>query len=172
MFKDIPGVKGYKINEYGETLPETKWWNNTKNGYVYIKLGSKWLCQHRLVAELFVPNPENKPCVNHKDNNRHNNYYKNLEWVTNKENTEYAMKQGRINTNPQNFEKMHVKNCKITSKQIDQFDKQGNFIKTWPSLQEIERQTGMFATNISQTCKGKYKTHYGYIWKYHKTSND
>lgn len=36
----------------------------------------------------------------------------------------------------------------------------------------IERQTGMFATNISQTCKGKYKTHYGYIWKYHKTSND
>ena len=101
-----------------------------------------------------------------------NNYYKNLEWVTNKENTNHAMKQGRINTNPQNFEKTHVKNCEITSKQIDQFDKQGNFIKTWQSLQEIERQTGMFATNISQTCKGKYKTHYGYIWKYHKTSND
>lgn len=172
MFKDIPGVKGYKINEYGETLPETEWWNNNKNGYQYIKLGSKWICRHRLVAELFAPNPENKPCVNHIDSNKHNNYYKNLEWVTHKENTQHAMNKGRINTNPQNFEKMHIKNCEITSKQIDQFDKQGNFIKTWPSLQEIERQTGMFATNISQTCRGKYKTHYGYIWRYHKTSND
>ena len=82
------------------------------------------------------------------------------------------MKQGRINTNPQNFEKTHIKNCEITSKQIDQFDKQGNFIKTWPSFQEIERQTGMFATNICQCCKGRYKTTYGYIWKYHRTSND
>lgn len=176
MFRDIPGLKGYKVNEIGDVysvknncILETK---ISKSGYIFVRINGKVKYNHRLVAITYCDNPDNKPCVNHKDCNKFNNYYGNLEWVTYSENTRHAMKHGRINTNPQNFEKTHVKNCEITSKQIDQFDKQGNFIKTWPSLQEIERQTGMFATNISQTCKGKYKTHYGYIWKYHKTSND
>jgi len=51
---------------------------------------------HRIVAEAFIPNPENKPCVNHIDNNRSNNHVENLEWCTHKENTQHALKQGRM----------------------------------------------------------------------------
>lgn len=175
MFKDIPGIDGYKINEYGDvySIKDNCILNTriSKSGYKYVRINGKVKYNHRLVAITYWDNPENKPCVNHKDCNKLNNYYKNLEWVTHKENTRHAMIHGRINTNPQNFEKTHIKNCKITSKQIDQYDIQGNFIKTWPSFQEIERQTGMFATNVCHACKYNHKI-YGYIWKYHKTSND
>ena len=51
---------------------------------------------HRLVAEYFVPNPENKNIVNHKDCNRSNNDYTNLEWVTAKENVDYAFYMGNL----------------------------------------------------------------------------
>lgn len=68
-----------------------------KNGYmrVYMRQTStnkrvdKYI--HRLVAEYFISNPHNKPCVNHKDCNRSNNNFANLEWVTHKENNAYTM---------------------------------------------------------------------------------
>lgn len=57
---------------------------------------SKAYTIHRLVALAFIPNPENKPHINHKDNNRYNNYVDNLEWVTQKENLQHAADQGRM----------------------------------------------------------------------------
>ena len=68
-------------------------------GYPYIILHknkqTKMVRVHRLVAEYFVPNPEHKPEVNHKDCDKTNNHYKNLEWVTSQENIDHAWKMGR-----------------------------------------------------------------------------
>jgi len=61
-----------------------------KNGY------QRFLLVHRLLAQTFIPNPENKPCINHKDCNPSNNNINNLKWCTQKENIQYAAKLGRM----------------------------------------------------------------------------
>ena len=60
------------------------------NGYMQVKVSGKQIYVHRLVAQAFIPNPDNKPQVNHKDGNKANNNVNNLEWVTNKENISHA----------------------------------------------------------------------------------
>lgn len=60
-------------------------------GYLRVSIGKKLMFIHRLVAEKYIPNPENKPQVNHKDGNKLNNCVDNLEWVTNQENRNYAV---------------------------------------------------------------------------------
>lgn len=65
--------------------------------YPSIRDRKKFLRIHRMVAEMFVPNPENKPEVNHKDCNKLNPYYKNLEWCTRLENTEHAIQNNLMN---------------------------------------------------------------------------
>ena len=69
--------------------------NFTKAGdYVYVKIGSKSHRMHRLVAQTYIPNPENKPQVNHMDGNKYNNMLCNLEWATASENMQHACDTG------------------------------------------------------------------------------
>ena len=70
----------------------------TRNGYLNIRLNKngegKDFSIHRLVAKAFIPNPESKSFINHKDGNRFNNYFENLEWSTPSENNQHALKMG------------------------------------------------------------------------------
>lgn len=110
MWKDIDGLEGmYQVNHKGKvrSLPRTVQLSNRvctykgkrlslvrsgyKSKYLGVALGRRSktrLYVHRLVAEAFVPNPNNHPEVDHLDNNKHNNHYKNLEWVTRSENAQ------------------------------------------------------------------------------------
>ena len=81
-----PGANGY-MRVY---MREDKT-NHRKDQYV-----------HRMVAEAFIPNPDDKPCVNHKDTDRTNNSLENLEWVTHAENNEHTMKIGHVTRNEEN----------------------------------------------------------------------
>lgn len=132
--------------------------NNNNSGYYKITLSkngiSKVFSVHRLVAETFISNPQNKPCVNHIDGNKLNNDINNLEWTTAKENTIHAFKNGFC-------ENM----IKSLSKKVKQYDENFNLLKEWSSFHEIERETGMSATYICRVCKNQNKA-YNFYWRY------
>jgi hypothetical protein len=107
IWKDVKGYKGrYKVSNYGrvKSCHENKciFLKNADNGKGYIRINlfknskSEYFSMQRLVALTFIPNPYNKPCVNHIDNNPSNNNVSNLEWVTPKENTQHAVSQNRM----------------------------------------------------------------------------
>lgn len=147
---------------------------NLINKYYSVYLTSdngtkKYVRIHRLVASAFIPNLNNLPCINHKDENKLNNNVDNLEWCTFKYNSNYNNLGQRISSILRNNEKQ--------SKPVQQYDLSGNLIKEYPSIIEAERETGISNVSISKCCrgfyvdKGKRVNIYkagGYKWKYKK----
>lgn len=112
---------------------------------------------HRLVAETFIPNPNNLPYVNHKDCNPSNCCVDNLEWCTAKYNVSYA---------EANNKRINNRIGKTAPKPVYQYDLEGNLICTWSSASEAARKLGYKQNMISRCCTKTIKTAYGYIWNF------
>lgn len=145
------------------------------NGYTRISFGMKREYTHRLVAIHFIPNPDNKPEVNHIDGNKENNHVSNLEWVTKLENCRHASETGLINKTSEKRNKQAAINGKNGAykqmKKVLQFDKNGNFIAEYESIKIAGEKNNIPYQNIGENCNGKRKSAGGYIWKF-KNNNE
>ena len=115
---------------------------------------------HRLVAEAFIPNPNNKRCVNHINGIKSDNRVENLEWATHSENQQHS-----VDSKLRVYEAGKLVNNETTSKRVSQFSIDGSFIKAWPSIKEAQRHLGISNSCISHCINGRNKTAGGYIWK-------
>lgn len=163
VFLDIPNYEGlYQISNFGRVRRNGKILKPAKdtNGYLQVGLCKNGIRKnariHRLVALTFLPNPNNYPEINHKNEDKTNNVVENLEWCT----REYNINYGSRN------EKASERISEIKSKPVLQFDKEGNFIKEWIGQSEASRRLNIPQGNISKCCLGSRNSAGGYIFKY------
>lgn len=178
VWKDIQGYEGfYQVSSLGRIRSLDKPYFKGKpyirkgkilvqklqrNGYMKIGLLKnniqKWHNVHRIVAGAFIPNPNNLPYVNHKDEDKANNAVLNLEWCTPSYNIHFGNAIKKLSQAKKNHPRM--------SKIVVQYDMQGREIAEYPSANEAARETGIKQGTISSCCIGKTKSTHGYVWKY------
>jgi hypothetical protein len=179
-------VRSYNRHGFGDYRnDEPKLLNpcNVGSGYLSVNLCSDKMYSrliHRLVAQAFLPNPNNLPQVNHIDGNKKNNKVDNLEWCTAQENMKHAKLTGLLGEvwnkgktdvySKETLKKMSENKKGIITaraKKVIQCDMSGNPIREWDSMSQAEKETGICHRKISMCCRGKkYKQTGGYKWKY------
>ena len=191
IWKDIIGYEGlYQVSNYGRVKSLSKekiGKHNTvyftkeiilkygvqTNGYYNVSLytDGKPITKtiHRLVAQAFIPNPNNYSQVNHKDENKHNNFVwinedgsvdlekSNLEWCTAKYNCNYGSRNDKMLDNRSGMFRRKI---------VLKYDLEGNYIEEYPSLSEASRNTCVCAQSILNVITGKRKTCGGFKWRY------
>lgn len=169
IWKDVVGFEGlYQISNLGRVksfrkplklnCPDEYILKNyvANHGYVQVTLYAKNKREkrlvHRMVAEAFIPNPNNFPQVNHKDENIMNNCVDNLEWCTARYNNEFGTAQLRMSI--------------TKGRMIDQFLPTGEFIARYSSLSVASKITGHSIAQIKHSCYGNAIKGGNYVWKY------
>lgn len=191
VWKDVKGYEGrYQVSNFGRVKSlERKVLTRRKNGYYYntvpekvlkptlstgktggyptVKLmkdnKGKTVKVHRLVAEAFIPNPNNYSDVNHKDEDKTNNHVSNLEWCSRKYNNEYGTRKNRIYSHP-NYKRTIRDLGKERRKPVKGTNIKTGEVRIYESMLEAEKD-GFYNQNISRVCRGKAKTHKGYTWE-------
>lgn len=126
---------------------------------LYLHNNSKQIIAYRATALTFIPNPHNKPTINHIDGNRLNGHILNLEWATWSENELHSHRVlGKISGGPKG-EKAGAYRGKV-----GRYSKDGNLLETYNSRKDTELQ-GYIPTHVGAAIDGRRKTHSGFIWK-------
>lgn len=162
-YKCISEFPGYKIGSNGSILSSKRRKGYIKvfpnpEGYMFAYLykdnKKHVVAVHRLVAKYFLDNPNNYDCVNHKDENKANNDYTNLEWCSHSYNRKYGTCEKRRTLS---LSALYA---------VDQYDSNGNFIKRWNNAREAARTLGFKSSCAITACINHHsKTSYGFIWK-------
>jgi hypothetical protein len=121
------------------------------SGYIYLRVNIKKYALHRLIAQTFIPNLENKPFVNHIDGNKLNNKLENLEWTTCAENNQHNHNVGLI---------------KCFTRKVAQYDLEMNEINRFNSIKEAGMALNISPSTIKSVLYNKQNTGAGFIWKY------
>lgn len=175
IWKDIQGYEGfYQVSNTGKVKSfrqSTNFHNQSShllkptianNGYCQVTLYKENKSRHkftvhRLVAEAFIPNPDNLPCINHIDENKLNNNINNLEWCTYSYNNAYGTAR--------------IRSAEKISKPINQFTLDGTWIASYLSATLASRLLNLNKTNILDCCNHRSDTAYGYKWEFILPSN-
>lgn len=177
IWKEIEGYPLYMASNMGRVKSFRKYSEGkiikpsiNSEGYLHIGLYGKTHRLHRIIAKTFIPNPENKPEIDHINGDRTDNRVENLRWVTRKENLNNPItkkRQSEVKKGKKASEEAKKNMSKAQSKKpILQYDMYGNFIKKWESARQVEKELGIDETSIGLVCKGKYRHAGFYIWKY------
>lgn len=189
-WKDIQGYEDmYMVSNLGNVISLKReepylMKHHEHNGYLYVMLSidgvKRFVTIHRLVAVAFIPNPDNLPEVNHKDEDKTNNHVENLEWCSREYNASYGTVKERISKSNKG-KKLSEKTKKLMSehnwmtgrtgeqhpnaKAVLCYDMQGNFVKRYPSMAATE-EDGFSRFGVNACCRHRSKHHRGHIFKY------
>lgn len=183
MTKLIADFPDYAIDTEGKVFNvksgKYRRYSVTQRGYCSVDLHRKGTIKrflvHRLVAEAFIPNPNNFPQVNHIDENPSNNNVNNLEWCTAKYNMNYGKgaktRHLKIDYSKPCYKQNAIINGQKTSKPVCQYDKKGILINRFNSAKEAERITGIDSAHIGHCCTLKRRTAGGYCWRFERSDD-
>lgn len=182
LWKDIGGFEGYyQVSTCGNVRSLTRFDGIRErkgqpiapvlkhNGYLQVGLRKhgkrKYVGVHRLVAEAFIPNPQNKPQVNHIDCDKQNNNVSNLEWATSRENLNHAHKHNLVKPRKGKTHPFYGKygESSRSAKPVIRYNRKTGEMKLYKA-KILAAEDGFDPTGISKCCHKKMKTHGGYEW--------